>query len=81
MKVKIEIDCTPQEARAMLGLPDIGAVQEEVMEQVKRRVGDAVADLDAQQVLKAWTGASAEGMERVMGFWSGLAGREGKDKT
>jgi kynurenine formamidase len=30
MKIKIDIDCTPQEARAFFGLPDVEPIQEAV---------------------------------------------------
>jgi hypothetical protein len=31
MKVNIEIDCTPEEARRFMGLPDVTGLQEEMM--------------------------------------------------
>ena len=30
MKVKIDIDCTPEEARAFFGLPDLGPLHEQM---------------------------------------------------
>ncbi len=38
MKVRIEIDCTPEEARAALGLPDVSGLNEQLVER------DAEAD-------------------------------------
>src|SRR5262245_24852222 len=35
MKVKIEIDCTPIEARDFLGLPDVKPMQEAMMDQMQ----------------------------------------------
>ena len=31
MKVKIDIDCTPEEARTFFGLPDLGPLQKEML--------------------------------------------------
>ena len=31
MKIKIDVDCTPQEARAFLGLPDVAPMQKAMM--------------------------------------------------
>ena len=30
MKVNVEIDCTPEEARAFFGLPDVAPLQEKL---------------------------------------------------
>ena len=35
MKVTIEVDCTPQEARAFLGLPDVAALNEHLVEEMQ----------------------------------------------
>src|SRR6516164_5311770 len=35
MKFKIDIDCTPEEARAFLGLPDVKPLQEALLPDVK----------------------------------------------
>jgi hypothetical protein len=35
MKVKIEIDCTPQEARAFFGLPDLEPLHDAMTEHMK----------------------------------------------
>ena len=34
MKINVEIDCTPEEARAFLGLPDVSPMQERLMKEV-----------------------------------------------
>jgi len=33
MKIKIEIDCTPQEARSFFGLPDLEPIHDAVTDQ------------------------------------------------
>jgi hypothetical protein len=38
MKIKIEIDLKPEELQRFLGLPDVGAMREEVMQFVKERI-------------------------------------------
>lgn len=47
MKMTIDIDCTPQEARTFLGMPDVeplnAMLMEEVMERAKERM-DTLAD-------------------------------------
>lgn len=81
MKVTIEIDCTPEEARAFLGMPDVRPLQEEIMADLKRRMTEAAKSFEPDQVLKTWMGASSEGLEQMMRFWSQMAGPQGKDKA
>lgn len=38
MRIKIEIDLKPEELQRFLGLPDVGAMREEVMRFVKERI-------------------------------------------
>lgn len=54
MKITIEIDCTPQEARQLAGLPDIEPLQQEIMKQVRDRVVKAMNLSDPETLIKAW---------------------------
>ena len=38
MKVKVEIDMRPEELQRFLGMPDVGAMREEVMKFIKERI-------------------------------------------
>src|SRR3546814_5754491 len=38
MKITVNVDCTPEEARRFLGLPDVQPLQEAVMRQMQERV-------------------------------------------
>ncbi len=81
MKVTIEIDCTPEEARAFLGMPDIRPLQDEIMADMKTRMTEAARAFDSDQALKAWMGASSDGMEKMMAFWSQMGGAKGGKKA
>ena len=37
MKITIDIDCTPQEARSFLGLPDVEPMQQALMKMVQEK--------------------------------------------
>ena len=73
MKVTVDVDCMPEEARAFLGLPDVQPMQEEIMKALRERMMAAIGDMDPQKLLKSWTAGGAEGMEQMMKFWSDLA--------
>src|SRR5690348_16170864 len=54
MKVNIEFDMTPEEARRMMGLPDVTRVQDEMMKEFQARAKAAMDTSDPDAMLKAW---------------------------
>jgi len=74
MKISIDVECTPGEARAFLGLPDVIPMQQEMMAEIQRRV---VAGLDAMEpdtLMKTWLPFGLQGLEQVQkAFWSHMA--------
>ena len=75
MKITVDIDCTPEEARQLMGLPDMTGVQQEIVEEMRKRLLAGLDAMDPQAMLKNWGPAGAEGWEQFQKmFWSGLAG-------
>ncbi|MSR14800.1 MAG: hypothetical protein EXR86_09620 [Gammaproteobacteria bacterium] len=74
MKITIEIDCTPAEARAGMGLPDLEPLQAEVMAEIQRRLMQALATTDPQQLLKTWAPWGAQGLEAFQSFMRAATG-------
>ena len=64
MKVTVDVDCTPEEARRFLGLPDLGPVHEAYVEKMKTAIADgAGTGPEAMaEMLKAWGPMSEAGM-------------------
>ncbi len=54
MKVNIEFDMTPEEARRMMGLPDMTKVQDDMMKEFQARAKAAMDMGDPEGMLKAW---------------------------
>jgi hypothetical protein len=61
MKVTIDIDCTPDEARRFMGLPDVAAAQQAVVEAWQAQALDAIKAMDPQALFKAWMPGAAPG--------------------
>ena len=74
MKIKIDVDCTPQEARAFLGLPDVAPMQEAMMAEVQKRMMDNLAAMDPDALFKTWLPAGMQGLEQMQkAFWAQMA--------
>jgi len=70
MKVSIDIDCTPEEARAFLGLPNVEALNKAIMDQVQIRMMDQMKSMSPDEIMKAWmpSGAAWETFQKMFSF-------------
>ncbi|MES2898066.1 MAG: DUF6489 family protein [Pseudomonadota bacterium] len=55
MKMTIEVDCSAQEARAFLGLPDVTGLNEKLVEEMQSRMTSNMAMLSPDELMKNWT--------------------------
>ena len=46
MKINVEVDLTPEELRRFLGLPDVGGIQKQVLEQVTKGIAESAERRD-----------------------------------
>jgi Family of unknown function (DUF6489) len=54
MKVRIDIDCTAEEARAFFGLPDLGPMQQEFVGAMQERLKSTMSAMDPEALMKTW---------------------------
>jgi len=75
MKITVNVDCTPEEARAFLGLPDVAPMQERLMAEAEKQMMANLKAMDPEAMLKTWLPASLQGMEQLQKmFWSQMGG-------
>jgi hypothetical protein len=75
MKIHIDVDCTPDEARVMLGLPDVKPMQKAVMAEIEARLMKTLAAMEPEALFKMWLPASIQGLEQWQKFvWSKITG-------
>jgi hypothetical protein len=83
MKIKIDIDCTPEEARTFLGLPDVGPLQEAVMKEMQERMTTTLRSMDPETLFKTWfpggIAGGFQGLEQLQkSFWQQFGTPGGK---
>jgi len=70
MKIKIDIDCTPQEARAFLGLPHVEPMQEALVAQMQERLTQYLDAIEPDALMSAWLPGGIKGLaELQQQFW------------
>ncbi len=75
MKFKLDIECTPQEARTFFGLPDVEKMQEAVMKEVQGKMMENISSLDPENMMKTWLPNGMKGLDQMQNmFWSSFSG-------
>ena len=65
MKITMNVDCTPEEARAFLGLPDVRPMQEQLMREVQERMAANIRAMEPEAMLRTWLPATLKGFEQI----------------
>ena len=73
MKIKLDIDCTPEEARSFFGLPDVRPLQERMMKEIEQRMVHGLQAMDPADMIKTWMPATMQGFDQMQRFWSQVA--------
>ena len=71
MKVNVNVECTPEEARAFMGLPDVQPMQQALMKDLEDRLRANIQAMNPETMLGTWLPASMQGAEQMQKmFWS-----------
>ena len=83
MKVTVVVDCTPEEARAFFGLPDVQPMQAAMMDQMQGKMMANIDKFSPESIMQSWFTFDPKIAERFQDMFvtmSGLGGMGHKDK-
>jgi hypothetical protein len=63
MKITIDIDCTPEEAREFMGLPNMEDVQKAFFKMMQQQYGSVAKDMNTEDVVSMWTEIGQKNMQ------------------
>ncbi len=89
MKISIDIDVTPEEARRFFGLPDVGPMHDALISDVTERMRTNLARMEPEALWGQWMSGALganQGVEAMRQFWeqamrTGLSGSNPKKTT
>ncbi len=74
MKIKFDVDVTPEELRRFFGLPDVEPLNREMLEQVRRNMAAGMEGFDPATLLKPWLPAHLQSLDAMRkSFWDTFA--------
>lgn len=85
MKITIDIDTTPQEARTFFGLPNLEPMQDKLVQKMQERLESYLDGLEPEAMMRLWLPGGLKGLgemqERIWSqFLSGMAGAAARNK-
>jgi Family of unknown function (DUF6489) len=80
MKINLDIECTAEEARKFLGLPEIAPLQEALLKEVQERLTANIRAMDPKAMIETWLPATLKGVEQLQELFLSRMGGAGKKK-
>ncbi|MCF4166814.1 DUF6489 family protein [Zavarzinia compransoris] len=85
MKINVEFDITPEEARRVLGLPDLEPMQQRILSELEGKMMQYLNVIDPETILKQWLPmgiqGGIQGFEKLQDiFWSAASTVRGGGK-
>jgi hypothetical protein len=83
MKVNLEIECTPLEARQFFGLPDMQPIQTAVMDKLQQQMLSNIDKVSPEALMQSWFTFDPKMAERFQDMFvtmTGLGGMRPSDK-
>jgi Family of unknown function (DUF6489) len=74
MKVNIEIDCTPVEARQFFGLPDVVPMQTAMMDKLQQQMMSNIDKVSPESLMQTWFSFDPKLAERFQEMFVTMAG-------
>jgi hypothetical protein len=74
MKVNIEIDCTPLEARQFFGLPDVSPMQTAVMDKLQQQMMSNIDKVSPEKLMQSWLTFDPKIAERFQDMFTTMTG-------
>ena len=74
MKFNIEIDCTPEEARRLVGLPDLEPLHDIYLSRVKELMAKGITPDMVETMVKSWVPMGESGLGLIQSMMSQFGG-------
>jgi hypothetical protein len=80
MKVTVEIDCTPLEARQFLGLPDVQPMQKAMMDKMQDQMASNMDKFSPEALMQSWFTFDPKIAERFQEMFANLLGQSSRPR-
>jgi hypothetical protein len=75
MKITVDVDCSPAEARAFMGLPDVSPLNDHLVSEMTKRMDANITAMQPEELMKSWFTFGGQAQEQFMKLMSARAGK------
>jgi hypothetical protein len=75
MRFHIDVEMTPAELRRLMGLPDLEALQQRMLDDIQARVEQGVEGYDPMELMQPYLKTSLAGMDMMQRLFAAGMGR------
>lgn len=68
MQINVTVDCTPEEARELLGLPDVKRIQDKWLEIVSENISENAENFAPEKILNSWISGASPNVDIFAGL-------------
>ena len=75
MKITVDIDCTPEEARTFFGLPDVQPLQAAMMTKMQEQMEGQFDQMNPEELMKSWLAPGMDSFGKLQqAMWQAATG-------
>lgn len=74
MKFTINVECSPEEARRFIGLPDVSPLNEMVVQEMTRRAEENMKLMAPDAMMKSWMAIGGQAQDAFLKLMNTAAG-------
>ncbi len=74
MKITMNVECTPEEARAFFGLPDVQPLQKEMMAMMRDKMLENAKIMEPERLMQMWSPLFNQGASQMNEFFKAVVG-------
>jgi hypothetical protein len=74
MKFTVNVECTPEEARRFMGLPDVTPINEQLVEEMGKRMEQNLALMSPDTMMQAWMSVGTQAQDAFVKLMTSATG-------
>ena len=78
VKITMDVECTTEEARKFLGLPDVQSLQAALMTELEKRMRSEMDRFSPEGLMNTWFSSNFQNAEWLRGVFKSMLDQTGK---
>ena len=74
MKFTVNVECSPEEARRFIGLPDVTPINERLVEEMGKRMEANMALMSPDAMMQSWMSVGTQAQDAFLKLMTSAAG-------